>query len=346
MTYRISTSRSELNLLPAFFFIVGSVAVLVLCQFHPLPLMLVLPGVVVALTCLAGIVAGLVGRHWLVGMAFSLAASSIIANLYFLSIALQSSIGSYKNVSAFQFMQLVPIVVFVSSIPALLMRFLRSWRLVVDSTPLSPRSIEYLFLVTTFVALMIAMAINASSNEDFPRTVILLGGIGAFTVTIFLPLVRNSLSDSRIAKNLSHSDLGYFLIVGIPAVLLVAFPAGSRAIGFGVLYCSFAVCLKAGIYCLDLTGLKFRNQQMDIEAQDYAIADSSDSSKLIAHAQGPLIDDSSSEESSSDLIFSNDRAESNKSNRDLSVVHGRWALASIALVVVALSILRILFAKS
>lgn len=341
MTYRISTSRSELNLLPSFLFTVGIVAIIALCQFHPVPLMLILPGVVVALTCLAGIVAGLVGRHWLVGMAFSLAVSSIAANLYFLSGVFLSPIGSYRNVSAFQLMQLIPIVVLVSSLPALLMRYLRSWRLVVDSSPRGRWSIEDLFVLMTFVALMIAVAINASSNDDFLSSVVSLGGIGYFTVAVFLPLVRNSLSESRMATNLRHSDFGYFLIVGVPVILLASLFEGVRALVVGIPYCAFAVCLKAGIYCLDLTGLKFRNQQMDLEAKDYAIPESSDSSESPAHALGPF-----SNESSSDAAFSNCSSESSSSNRDVSIIHGRWALGSIAVVVIALSILKMLFGKS
>lgn len=341
MTYRISTSRSELNLLPAFIFTVGSVVIIALCQLHPLVQIFVLPGMVVALTCLAGIVAGLVGRHWLVGMAISLVVSTIAANLYYVSSTIQSPLGSIHNVVAFQLMQLVPIVVLVSSIPALLLRFLRSWRLVVDRSLCGPRTIEDLLHLMTFVALMAAAAINASSNEDFLSSVISLGAVGAFAVTVFLPLVRNSLSDSSMALNPGRSDFVYFLIAGIPGILLVAITEGSYALAYGLHYCAFAVCLKAGIYCLDLSGLKFRNQQMDLEAKDYAIPDCSDSSKSSAHALGPL-----SDESSSDAVFSNDRAESSKSNRDLSVIHGRWALASIALVVIALSILRMLFGKS
>ncbi len=97
MTYRNPTTRSDVNLLPAFFFTVGSIATIALCQFHPFTHMYVLPGVVIAMTCMAGIVAGLVGRNWLVGMAFSLGMSSVAANLYFLSVALQEPIGSSKK---------------------------------------------------------------------------------------------------------------------------------------------------------------------------------------------------------------------------------------------------------
>lgn len=340
MTYRISTTRSELNLLPAFFFTVGSVATIALCQFHPLTHMYVLPGVVIAMTCMAGIVAGLVGRHWLVGMAFSLGMSSIAANLYFLSCVFQSPIGSIKNVISFELMQLIPIVVLVSSLPALLMRYLRSWRLVVDSSPSGVRTIEDLLVLMTFVALMIAVAVGASSNDDFSKTVISLGSIGAFTVTIFLPLVRNSLSDSRMATNLSHSDLGYFLIGGVPLILLASISEGVGALIFGIPYCAFAISLKAGIHCLDLTGLKFRNQQMDSEAMDYAIQESSHASKSTAHALEPLSNDSSS-----DTSFSNSSSESATSIRDVSIIHGRWALGSIAVVVIALSILKVLFGE-
>lgn len=341
MTYRISTSRSELNLLPAFFFTVGSVVTIALCQFHPLTHMYVLPGVLVALTCMAGIVAGLVGRHWLVGMALSLGMSSIAANLYFLSSVFQSPIGSMKNLFSVELMQLIPIVVLVSSLPALLLRYLRSWRLAIDRSPICVRSIEDLLVLMTFVALMIAVAVAASSNDDFSKTVISLGSVGAFTVTIFLPLVRNSLSESRMATNLSHSDLGYFLIVGVPIILLDSISEGVGALIFAIPYCAFAICLKAGIYCLDLSGLKFRNQQMDLEALDYAIPDSSNSSKSTAHALGPLSNDSSN-----DTAFSNGSSESNRSNRDVAIIHGRWALGSIAFVVIALSILKILFGKN
>lgn len=341
MTYRISTSRSELSFLPAFFFTVGSAVVLALCPLLPFAMWFIFPGIVVALTCLAGTVAGLVGRHWLVGMAFGLAMSSIAVNLFYLFVVFQSPVGSYQNVSAIQLTQLIPIVVLVSSTPALLMRFLRSWRLVVVSSPRGPKSIEDLLVLMTFVALMIAAVINASSEDDFLSSVISLGGIGALTVTVFLPLVRNSLSDSRIAKNFSQTDLGYFLIAGVPVILLASISEGWGALVFGIPYCAFAVCLKAGIHCLDLSGLKFRNQQMDLEAKDYAIPDTSDSSKSTSHALGPL-----SEESSSDTVFSNGRSESTKSNRDVSIIHGRWALASIAVVVIALSILRMLFAKN
>lgn len=305
----------------------------------------VLPGYFCAQVTLLGIIAGMVGRHWLHGMALSLGLQTVICTLAFaLDTVNKNDDQIYGITSRYHsssiILQYSVLTVVLPAIPSLLMRKLQSWRLVSNPTPHKSSSIQELMVATTFVAM-----ITASTIQSYIPAIdysIVFGAIGACTVAFFLPVVRMSLDGTSVSGAGSSQDgsdfsprpkaevVAYCLFLGIAGMLLLIPINPLAALWIGSQYAIFTGCLWIGIWCLGASGLRFRHQQMDDEAHRRSRENSTESERCATGspdlAQSP---------------FSDDTCNNPQSLRTSPEILGRWSLVMIAMLITGFTLFKI-----
>ncbi len=299
------------------------------------------PGYFCAQVTLLGIIAGLVGRHWLHGMALSLGLQTVICTLaYGLDIAyvndeLYAITG--RHGSSMIFLPYSVLTVVLPAIPSLLMRKLQSWRLVLNPTPYKSSGIQGLLVATTFVAMITASAIQSYIPAiDYS---IVFGALGACTVLFFLPVVRMSLEESSVTGSSQVGStfsprpkaevVAYSLLLGIAGMVVLTPFKPLIGLWIGLHYVVFIVCLWTGIWCLGASGLRFRNQSMDDKAQSLSSEHGPERVSLTTQsldiAQSP---------------FSDDTCETRQDARDPAEILGRWSLVVIAAIIAGFTLFK------
>lgn len=291
---------------------------------------------------LFGIIAGLVGRHWLHGMALSLGLQTVICTLAFALDTVNNGNDVYdvtgKHVPSRTVFQYSVLTVVLPAIPALLMRNLKSWRLVIDPMPQKSSSIQGLLIATTFVAMITASAIS-SYQLNFEDSIV-FGVIGLGAVAFFLPVVRVSLDGSSLRGSYQSGStfksrpkaevVAYSLLLGCAGMAVLTLFGPYVGLLFGLHYAIFIVCLWIGIWCLGASGLRFRSQSMD--HQEQSLSDESESESKTRTTQ------------SFDSVqspFSDDAFETRQNAREPVEVLGRWSLVMIAVIVAGFTLFRI-----
>ena len=299
----------------------------------------VLPGYFCAQVTLFGIIAGLVGRYWLHGMALSLGLQTAICGLAFaLDTVNKSDDQLYaRHHSSLIVLQYSALSVVLPAIPSLLMRKLQSWRLVLNPTPYKSSGIQGLLVATTFVAMITASVIQSYIPAiDYS---IVFGALGACTVAFFLPVVRMSLEESSVTGSSQVGStfsprpkaevVAYSLLLGIAGMVVLTPFKPLIGLWIGLHYVVFIVCLWTGIWCLGASGLRFRNQSMDDKAQSLSSEHGPERESLATQsldiAQSP---------------FSDDTCETRQDARDPAEVLGRWSLVMIAALIAGFTLFK------
>lgn len=338
-----ATEQPKFSPYPLILYALGSAVVLWLCIgdflgmiFYPQAYLTVhlFPGFLCAQVTMLGIIGGLVGRHWLTGMALGLGLQILIFALaYGLEIANLPDDNPFVlgNIAIRQYSVLS---VVLTSVPALVMRKLKSWRITLNPTQYKSKSIFELLIATTFVAMVTASEIQ--SHQPVLDYSIYVAAIGACLVALLLPVVRKLLSDSNWKPRPKLGVYVYALAIGGTGSLVTGLffnPFAGFIAAFH--YSIFAVCVWMGICCLGATGLRFRSQQLNYIALDDKAH--SLSRETFTHGEGRST-------GSPDVVhspFSDDMSNEPLSARASPEILGRWSLVMIAVLIAGFTMFKI-----
>lgn len=292
---------------PLFLYVLGSSIVLWLCLgnflgiiFYPEAYLTVhlFPGYFCAQITVLGIIAGLVGRHWLFGISLSLGLQTLILTLACaLEIANLTDSNPYF-LGKIAIRQFSVLTVVLAAMPALIMRKLQSWRIAMNPMPYKSKSILELLMATTFVAMVIASEIQ--THQAVLDYSIYIAAFGVFLVALLLPAVRVSLNGSDLTPRPKLGVCAYALVIGGTGSVVLAFFFNQFAgLIFAFHYSIFAICVWTGIYCLGASGLRFRSRQLDDEAHSLSRENSTESEGRATGSpdvvESPFSDDTSNE---------------------------------------------------